>query len=130
VGRESADTYNESLAGMRYPPHRVGEGDRALQAFDYRLCLTNDPGNRVEVRQPEGYDASRYVGLLQRRLAARRLERAHEVVPLNPMPNRKTDSRTGEWTGASWDWPDATLEQRRRIAAEHRAYSHGYLWFM
>src|SRR5690606_4550072 len=38
--------------------------------------------------------------------------------------------RTGEMVGASWDWPSATLQERRRIAHIHRGYSAGYIWFL
>lgn len=52
------------------------------------------------------------------------------MLPLNPIPNRKTDSRTGEWIGGSWAYPEASHEQRAVIAQEHRDYSQGYLWFL
>ena len=100
LGRESASTYGESLAGVRFPAHRAGRGDRAPQGFDYRLCLTSEASNRIAVGRPARYDAARYRGVLRRLAARQPLERAQQIVPLNPLPNGKTDSRTGEWTGA------------------------------
>src|SRR5690606_41322144 len=37
-------------------PGSTGEGDDRVQDYSYRLCLTDDPGNRLAVERPEGYD--------------------------------------------------------------------------
>jgi hypothetical protein len=129
VGRESSRTYGESLAGARFPPRRVGEGDKKIQGFDYRLCLTDQPENRVPFRRPPNYDPARYAfESLAIRVAPP--GRLHDLIPLNRMPNEKTDSRTGRWVGGSWDYPEASLEERRRIEAAHKEYSAGYVWFL
>ena len=38
----------------------VGEGDGKVMGYGYRLCLTNDPANRVPIEKPEGYDPARF----------------------------------------------------------------------
>ena len=129
VGREGQHVYGESLAGIRFPPANVGQPDGKTQAYDFRLCLTDVAENQIPFRQPAGYDAATYAWHAAQFKAEPPAE-LRDCLPLNPMPNRKTDSRTGEWIGGSWRYPHATRDERQRIAAEHRAYSEGYLWFL
>src|SRR5690606_16554758 len=42
------------------PPGKYGEGDKRVQAYCYRMCLSNHPENRVPFPKPEGYDPSQY----------------------------------------------------------------------
>jgi hypothetical protein len=40
--------------------HRIeglknGNGDKKIQAYNYRVCLTTDPKNRIPIEKPEGY---------------------------------------------------------------------------
>lgn len=129
LGREAASKYGESLAGVRFPPERVGQADRKLQPFDYRLCLTDVADNRVPFVEPANYNPSDYF-FQGARFKHAPPARLHQALPLNPMPNRKTDSRTGEWVGASWDYPEAGPAERQRIEKAHRNYSAGYVWFL
>lgn len=129
AGRESREVYKESLAGARLPSASLSRGDRKLQAYDYRLCLTNDSNNRVPFHQPKGYDP-RFYEWHAARMQSSAPQSLYELLPLNPMPNHKTDSRTGEMVGASWDWPHVSLKDRQRIASIHRCYSAGYIWFL
>ena len=68
-------------------PGKDGEGDRRVQAYCFRLCLTKVPENRVPFAQPEGYDP------LQYELLARYLQTGwNEVLgKFDPAPNGKTD---------------------------------------
>jgi hypothetical protein len=131
LGRESARTYGESLAGIRFPPRHLGEGDRRLQSFDFRLCLTDVPANQAPFREPESYDPSRYdyERLLIRARSIVSLPHT-DLMSLNPLPNRKTDSRTVKLYGGSWNWPEATLPERQRIAGLHREHAEGFIWFL
>lgn len=129
LGRESSAQYGEPLAGVRFPPSRLGQADHKLQPFDYRLCLTDVKENQVPFRRPASYDASNYA-FLSACLKHDPPARLHSLVPLNMMPNRKTDSRTGEWVGASWRYPEADRAERLAIEKAHRDYSAGYIWFL
>jgi hypothetical protein len=71
LGREGYDEFNEIGAGRIYKlwkgPEMEGsthEGDSALQAYNYRLCLTNDPENRVLPAKPENYNRTEYLSLV------------------------------------------------------------------
>ena len=37
---------------MREPPGEPGAGDRCVQAYNFRLCLTNNPANRLPIKPP------------------------------------------------------------------------------
>ncbi len=34
----------------------LGDGDSRVMAYNYRLCVTDDPANRIPFARPEGYD--------------------------------------------------------------------------
>jgi hypothetical protein len=113
----------------------VGAGDGKMQAYCFRLCLTNRPENRLPIVKPEGYDPSRYE-LLRRYLAAR--SRDEDVpVPLycGAIPNGKCDANsTGpvstDLLGANQEYPEASPEGRAAIWEEHRNWAHGLLYFL
>lgn len=56
VGREGRQEYQESLA-----PETA---DTQLQGYNFRMCMTQDPANRVLPEKPEGYDRAQFTGLL------------------------------------------------------------------
>lgn len=71
LGREGKDEFDEPIAGKVYKYWRgpVGEGttyegDGTIQAYNYRLCLTREEGNKVPFRKPEHYDREEYVSLI------------------------------------------------------------------
>ncbi len=72
VDREGRDEFNELGAGRVYKywkgPEMDGstfQGDNALQAFNYRLCLTNDPNIRVLPEKPANYNRNEYLSLIE-----------------------------------------------------------------
>jgi hypothetical protein len=48
----------------------TGTGDKKIQAYNFRICLSNDSSNRIPITRPANYDSTRYE-LLLRYLAAR-----------------------------------------------------------
>jgi FAD dependent oxidoreductase len=118
VGRESAGTYGESLAGVRPPqPEKppigasstsgapapgvdggavgaVGSADARIQPYTFRLCVTDVAANQVPFPRPPGYDPARYL-LVQRHLAAiqsaGRVPALANVLTINPLPQGKAD---------------------------------------
>ena len=112
-------------------PGENGSGDTKIQAYCYRLCLTQLPENRVSFTKPEGYDSSQYELLV--RLSDTRWNEFFGKY--DPIPNSKTDvNNHGPFSfdniGMNWDYPDATYEKRREIIAEHILYQKGLLYFM
>ncbi len=72
VGREGFEEFEEPFAGRVYKywggPALQGSSllaDNAIQAFNYRLCLTTNTNNLTPIRQPANYDRSEYVSLIE-----------------------------------------------------------------
>ncbi|TMV48304.1 FAD-dependent oxidoreductase [Paenibacillus mesophilus] len=144
LGRESRDEWNEELAGKLYCEYRTkevlpgstGEGDDLLQAYNFRLCMTNNPDNRVPFARPENYNRGDYTSLLDD-IAAGRLSSFGEIVKLSSIPNGKTDTNNHHNCSCSTDLPGENLEYpegkrdvRERIARRHKEYIQGLLWFL
>jgi hypothetical protein len=113
------------------PPGLHGEGDHRIQAYCFRVCLTDNPANRVPFPKPEGYDPDQYE-LLLRVLKAGWRETFHKF---DPMPNQKTDTNNrGPFStdniGYNYDYPEGSYERRREIVAEHEQYQKGWFYFI
>ena len=113
------------------PPGEEGAGDQRVQAYTYRLCLTDDPSNRLPFPRPEGYDPLQYELLLRDLLAGSR----HVFGKFDPAPNAKTDTNnSGSFStddiGMNYDYPEASDARRAEILAEHERYQKGYFWFL
>ena len=114
------------------PAAKPGDGDGRVQAYCFRMCLTDDPANRIPFAKPEGYDERGYE-LLFRHLAIAPLDRDCMPWINSKMPNRKTDTnnRSGfstDFIGANRAWPEASYEERARIFAAHLRYQRGLMW--
>ena len=168
VGRESVAQYGESWAGRQpiYPDGHnfhypvspfvngkkgavlplvhakplaaIGEADGGVQAYCFRLLMTNDPANRVTVGRPAGYDSTRYE-LLRRYLNVRKPTRLGETGVFGPMinlPNGKAEINSGGpistnlYDGSNWLYPDADYPRRDSIWNDHLQYTHGLLYFI
>jgi FAD dependent oxidoreductase len=113
------------------PPGEFGAGDKRVQAYCYRMCLTDQPGNRVPFAQPASYDPKQYELLLRIFNAGWR----ETFEKFDPIPNRKTDTNNhGPFStdniGYSYDYPEASYERRREILREHQQYQQGWLYFI
>lgn len=169
VGREGRDEYGEELAGVvpeawstrkqwdvdipAYGPDKKllfgvqeiprgadGAADRKVQAYNYRICLTDAADNRLPIPRPDRYDPSRYD------LLALYITRKGDTVNLTgpqrgsllnigPLPNRKTDINDGgpfstDYIGANWDYPEGDFATRQRILQDHVDYTKGLLYFL
>ena len=175
-GRESRAQYNESGAGSQdinmnnygieylnpfddqgnllpllnaAPPlYPTGQADRGIQAYNFRLCVTNNATIRVPFKQPDGYDPTRWELLRRFWLAWPNSTNSHKAaqaaVPsaiLGAIPSsseaRKFDMNNCGYNpihtdhiGASWDYPEANYSRRRQIWQDHVDYTRGDLWFM
>jgi hypothetical protein len=112
-------------------PGEEGAGDHRIQAYNFRLCMTNVPANRVPFPKPASYDPLDYELLLRDLQAGSR----HVFGKFDPAPNGKTDTNNhGSFStdniGMNYDYPEASYGRRREIIAEHAAYQQGYFWFL
>lgn len=166
-GRESSSQYNESLAGVRAkdrnhqfdfpvsafdekkrrlpeiqkePRGEIGAGDRKVQAYNFRMILTNDSENRIPFEKPAGYDPNRF------ELAARwlnefakqkgRAPRMNEVLlPAQIAGKQKWDFNnrgafSTDYIGKSWEYPNASYQRRAEIWEDHARYTRELFYFL
>ncbi len=71
IGREGKSEYDEVGAGRVYKhwagkegPGSTFEADNAVQSYNYRLCVTNDPKIRTKIQKPARYNREEYVSLV------------------------------------------------------------------
>jgi len=182
VGREANDQYSETHNGVHISdfhqlpdgidPYKIkgdassgllwgvsngnlaakGSGDQAVQAYNFRLCLTQEANNLIPFTKPDNYDPAHYE-LLARILevekwttikssfiidslkdGSRYIHHSGGFLVKN-MPNGKTDFNnfggfSTDMIGANYDYPDGDYETRRRIWKEHEDYTKGLLYFL
>ena len=112
-------------------PGEYGAADHRVQAYCFRMCLTDHPENRLAISRPEDYDSTQYE-LLRRVFASGWRELFHKF---DPIPNHKLDvNNHGPFStdniGMNYDYPDASYERRAQIIEEHTSYQKGLLWFL
>ncbi|OMF94051.1 FAD-dependent oxidoreductase [Paenibacillus sp. FSL R7-0273] len=157
VGRESNAQYGETLNGIRpgnelpggidpyvvkgvpasgllkrVLPHcggGIGDGDDKLQAYNFRMCLTNNPDNRIDIEKPEGYNEADYEILF------RAIEQGQDsrFFKLNRVTPDKTDSNNNsgistDYNGMNHDYAEADYQSREQMWEAHRIYQQGYVW--
>ena len=178
VGRESNSAYGETLNGIfpfppapfakispyisagdpssgllpriePKPPGTKGDGDHRVQAYNFRVCLTDVPENRVPFTKPATYNPLDYEALARLIATMKNVvpgPRKHAAVGLRGnggdlgvnfelVPNRKTDSNSGsefgsDLTGRSSGWAEADYAAREKLWKEHKDYTMGLLWFL
>jgi hypothetical protein len=113
------------------PPGTYGEGDHRVQAYCYRVCLTDHPENRIPFPRPDGYDPAQYELLL--RIFEAGWRETHDK--FDPIPNQKTDTNNhGPFStdniGMNHDYPEATYQRRQEILREHETYQKGWFYFI
>jgi hypothetical protein len=130
--RTPGDPKSGPLPGVHDgPPGNHGEGDHRVQAYNFRMCLTDAPENRVPFPKPEGYDPLRYELALRTILAGQ----WDGLGAPTPMPNRKTDTNnkgafSSDNIGMNYDYPDGDYTTREEIWKEHEQYQQGWCWFL
>jgi hypothetical protein len=163
VGRESNEKYHETINGVQlmkghqFPdgidPYQEagnpesgllwgvsneslapnGTGDDKVQAYNFRICLTDSVENMIPIERPLNYDSTRYE-LLLRLIEARNDNNLYSYFIWSRMPNRKTDinNRGGfstDMIGMNWEYPEMTYEQREEVFQNHLDYTRGLLYF-
>ena len=129
---------------MSDPMPANGTGDNHIQAYNYRLTLTKTkPFRSITAQVPDNYDPSRYE-LLFRWMEKKGWSGYGDCLKWTYMkdssgPNSwnayKTDNNNNgafstDMIGYSWDYPEATYEQRDSIAKLHEDYTKGLLYIL
>ena len=117
-----------------------GTADKKIQAYCYRMTLTDHPENRISFKKPENYRELDYELLFRNYEAATGpIEKMYHygdpLVPWinSPMPNRKTDTNnqkgfSTDFIGQNFDYPEGSYEEREKIAQRHLEYQQGLMW--
>tara|TARA_S200000501_G_scaffold358829_1_gene384035 strand:- start:49 stop:1332 length:1284 start_codon:yes stop_codon:yes gene_type:complete len=125
---------NEGGAGVE------GEGDKAIQAYCFRMTLTDHPVNRIPFKKPDNYNELNYELLFRNYESAKgdiedMYSYGDPLVPWinSPMPNRKTDTNnqkgfSTDFIGQNWNYPEANYEERKKIVDLHLQYQQGLMW--
>ncbi|GAB3022189.1 FAD-dependent oxidoreductase [Spirosoma pulveris] len=164
VGREDNKTYGETYNGFQLldkhqfvdgvDPYKIpgkpesgllwgisttkvlptGMGNKDVQAYNFRICLSSDPANRIPITRPEGYDSTRYE-LLLRAIEKNPKLAFNTILKPDRMPNQKTDINNNgpfstDMIGMNYDFPEASYERRAAIQREHELYNKGLLYFI
>ena len=164
VGREANDLYKETyngvqlMEGHQFPdnidPYKIqgkpssgllwgissgtlapeGSGDKKVQAYNFRICLTNNPVNRIPISRPDGYDSTRYE-LLLRYIDKVNPKDLKSFLKLDLMPNNKTDINnkgpfSTDMIGMNYNYPEADYATRAKIIMAHENYTKGLLYFI
>lgn len=116
------------------PPGKKGSGDKKIQAYCFRMCLSDHPDNRVPFPMPESYDAGRYLILL-RLFESGWHTRNDFFTKFDEIPNRKTDTNnhgpvSTDNIGMNYAYPEATYARREEIVKEHENYQKGLMYFL
>lgn len=166
VGREGMEVYNENLAGVREdtPMHQFrwkisayndkgklmpevspvpmeanGKGDKKVQAYNFRMILTNDPALKLPWSKPAGYDAARFELLLkyvqQWKEHIGKEPTFRDVVNPVFIPNHKADFNnqgafSTDYLGKSWEYPDGSYAERKKIWDDHMLYTQSFFYFL
>lgn len=111
-----------------------GSGDTLVQAYNFRICLTDSLANLIPIEKPDDYDPSRYELLVRLYEAQPHMRDINQYFIWSPMPGRKTDVNnrsafSTDMIGMNYDYPEASWERRQEIIKAHRDYTLGLLYF-
>jgi len=164
VGREDNKQYNETYNGSQlrdkhqFPdgvdPYKIpgkpesgllwgisenkllpdGTGNKMVQTYNIRVCLSKDRANSIPITRPEDYQPQRYE-LLLRLLAKRPAAHIENLMTTSEMPNHKTDINNNgpfstDMIGMSWNYPEASYAERALIFKAHVNYTKGFFYFI
>ncbi len=130
---------------------KQGQADHRVQAYNFRICMTDDPALIIPWEKPADYDPTQYI-LAERWFNSekdsyneqvRMKDGAYSTVPgkFDIFPNKtpggfyKTDTNnhgpvSSDFIGANWGWADGCYESREKMFQQHVAYQKGLYWFL
>ena len=169
IGRESRGEFDEPHAGRLFTTHgfgaypleaaegllnldtfpvtsqlifsgSTGDGDKAIQAYTYRVCLTSNPETRIPIECPPAYDRNKFVGILESEKESRgkrhylKSQLVVEDVKTYQirgarLPNNKISWNDPNLPEINHAYPEADWPQRQEIARQHREHALGLLYF-
>jgi len=164
IGREDNKQYNETYNGSQlrdkhqFPdgidPYKIagkpesgllwgistnkllpdGTGNKMVQTYNIRVCLSKDPANSIPISKPDDYQPERYE-LLLRLMEKKPIHHIEDLMTTSQMPNHKTDINNNgpfstDMIGMSWKYPEADYQERAAIFKAHENYTKGFFYFI
>ncbi|HZG25704.1 MAG TPA: FAD-dependent oxidoreductase [Chitinophagaceae bacterium] len=164
VGREANSLYNETYNGIQLrdkhqfpdgvdpykvpgkpesglvwgispePLGKIGDGDNKVQAYNFRICLTDQPANMIPITRPDDYDSAKYE-LLLRALEKKPAKDLWSYLKFDLMPNHKTDINNNgpfstDMIGMNYEYPEASYAERNSFFKKQESYTKGFLYFI
>ncbi len=152
LGREGADEYGEPCAGKFYQrwgapvdeTYTTGQGDNAIQSYNYRLPLTTNPDNMRRIEKPAAYNRDEYASLIDdvrlNRFAGpptpMEFDGIGAITNMARIPNDKVDGNnqhaafiSTDLPEENWPYPTASWDWRDRFAQRLRDYILGLFYF-
>jgi hypothetical protein len=107
----------------------AGTGDKRIQAYNFRMCLTDVPENRVPLEKPKGYRESDYEILFR----AMEQGQSRRFFKLERVPGGKTDSNNDsgistDYIGMNHQYPLLDYAAREELRLAHERYQKGLVW--
>jgi len=111
-----------------------GTGNKMVQTYNIRVCLTKDSANRIPITKPANYNPDHYE-LLLRLMAKKPVKHITDFMTVSEMPNHKTDINNNgpfstDMIGMSWNYPKGSYDQRAAIFKAHEDYTKGFFYFV
>ncbi|WP_270087915.1 FAD-dependent oxidoreductase [Sphingobacterium sp. SYP-B4668] len=112
-------------------PGTYGSADHKLQAYCFRMCLSNNVNNKVDFQKPARYKPENYE--LLKRLYQHGWDETFQKFDL--VPNHKTDANnhgpfSTDFIGMNYNYPEASYKERKAIVQAHKDYQMGLYYFM
>lgn len=158
IGREGRAEYGESHAGKQFTKPKMNisgfddagkllplittddggpeeMGDKNIMTYSFRLCLTDDSGNRIPMPKPAHYDPARFE-IIRRYLKAG--GKGNQVgFDLYPLPGKKLDGNNSigrqfslGLVGGCNTWHAADEAGRKAIWEAHKQYTLEFYHFL
>jgi hypothetical protein len=115
-----------------------GTGDKRIQAYNYRLCFTQNPTNRLPHVMPPNFDPAHYelLGrLLDARVAAGHKLDIGSFFNMEPLPNGKMDINNNgpvstDFIGMNYTYPTNSFQARSAMQRAHMEYIQGLIYYL
>jgi len=101
-----------------------GTADSAVQAYNLRTLLTDDPKNRLPVTRPAGYNRETLVHDLETRV------NWSSGIPGTKLPNRKTYWNLPELLGVQTNYVEGDWAERQQVRESHAQLTLSLLYFL
>ncbi|NBB21879.1 FAD-dependent oxidoreductase [Runella sp. CRIBMP] len=143
LGRESKEEFGERYAGKvfmedgKFLAGSTGGGDKEIQNYNFRICMTKDLANAIPVPKPTNYVRDSYLPLLEEIKSGKIRQFNLNLVTIRSIPNNKADVNDRHFAslslalwGESHTWPEGSPEHRKMLYERHKDHALGLIYFV